>query len=66
METKPKRDPLICERCRNPEALAVAYDLPTGQFVCPACSAHLRRERLQRGERGAGHRGALRAPRDQD
>ena len=48
METKVRPDPLLCECCRRPEALVVAYDLPTGRFVCPACSARLRRERLRR------------------
>lgn len=49
MEMNPKRDPLLCECCRRPEAQAVAYDLPTGKFVCAACHARLRRDRIRRG-----------------
>jgi hypothetical protein len=56
MERGAKRDPLRCECCRLPEALAVAYDLPSGKFVCPACHARLRRERLQQNEGRSGHR----------
>lgn len=56
METRPKRDPLLCECCRRPGAVAVAYDLPTGKFVCPACHIRLRRERLQRAGGGDGQR----------
>jgi transcription initiation factor IIE alpha subunit len=59
------RDPLICECCQSPEALAVAYDLPTGKFVCPACGTRLRRERLQRIERGDGRRTSMRNSEDQ-
>lgn len=56
MERGAKRDPLRCECCRHPGALAVAYDLPTGKFVCPACHLRLRRERLQQDEGGPDHR----------
>jgi hypothetical protein len=56
----PKRDPLRCECCRQPDALAVAYDLPTGKFVCSACHARLRRERLQQNAGPPGHQAPAR------
>lgn len=48
------RDPLFCESCRRPGVLAVAYDLSTGKFVCSACHARLRRERLRQDESKPG------------
>jgi len=58
------RDPLVCESCRRPGALAVAYDLPTGKFVCSACHARLRRERLQQDESKPGHQAPVPDPGD--
>lgn len=62
MEMRPKRDPLICECCRSSEA--VAYDLPTGLFVCSTCSARLRQERLQRAAARDGQRAPAQPPGD--
>jgi hypothetical protein len=58
------RDPLLCESCRRPEVLAVAYDLPTGKFVCSACHARLRRERLRQDESKPGHQAPVPYPGD--
>lgn len=62
MQRKAERYPLICECCRSSEA--VAYDLPTGLFVCSACSARLRQERLQRAAARDGQRTPAQHPGD--